>query len=110
MQKPNYAVIDEWDARTRGLDDSATLQAEMDLLAGQYSQLMAISVDQRYGFVPARQRLTAYLTSTFLHVGWWHLIGNMWFLWLAGFVLEDAWGRPLYLLVYLVALRVPLPV
>ena len=103
MQKPNYAVIDEWDARTRGLDDSATLQAEMDLLAGQYSQLMAISVDQRYGFVPARQRLTAYLTSTFLHVGWWHLIGNMWFLWLAGFVLEDAWGRPLYLLVYLAA-------
>jgi membrane associated rhomboid family serine protease len=103
MQKPNYAVIDEWDARTRGLDDSATLQAEMDLLAGQYSQLMAISVDQRYGFVPARQRLTAYLTSTFLHVSWWHLIGNMWFLWLAGFVLEDAWGRPLYLLVYLAA-------
>jgi hypothetical protein len=31
------------------------------------------------------------------------LIGNMWFLWLAGFVLEDAWGRPLYLLVYLTA-------
>ena len=27
----------------------------------------------------------------------------MWFLWLAGFVLEDAWGRPLYLLVYLAA-------
>jgi tetratricopeptide (TPR) repeat protein len=27
----------------------------------------------------------------------------MWFLWLAGFVLEDAWGRPLYLLVYIVA-------
>jgi hypothetical protein len=27
----------------------------------------------------------------------------MWFLWLAGFVLEDAWGRPLYLLFYVVA-------
>ncbi|MGH9524170.1 MAG: rhomboid family intramembrane serine protease [Terriglobales bacterium] len=32
-----------------------------------------------------------------------HLIGNMWFLWLAGFVLEDAWGRMLYSTVYLVA-------
>jgi hypothetical protein len=27
----------------------------------------------------------------------------MWFLWLAGFVLEDVWGRPLYLVFYLVA-------
>ena len=27
----------------------------------------------------------------------------MWFLWLAGIVLEDAWGRGLYLAVYLVA-------
>jgi membrane associated rhomboid family serine protease len=103
MQKPNYAVIDEWDARTRGLDDPAALQAEMNSLAGQYSQLMASSIDQRYAFVAAHPRPIMYLTSTFLHVGWWHLIGNMWFLWLAGFVLEDAWGRPLYLLVYLTA-------
>ena len=32
-----------------------------------------------------------------------HLIFNMWFLWLAGFVLEDVWGRPLYLVFYLLA-------
>ena len=32
-----------------------------------------------------------------------HLIFNMWFLWLAGFVLEDVWGRPLYLGFYLLA-------
>jgi membrane associated rhomboid family serine protease len=42
-------------------------------------------------------------TSLFLHGGWLHLIGNMWFLWLAGFVLEDAWGRWLYSAFYLVA-------
>jgi membrane associated rhomboid family serine protease len=103
MQKPNYEVIDEWDARTRRLDDPAGLQAEMDSLAGQYSQLMASSIDQRYAFVAAYPRPITYLTSTFLHGGWWHLIGNMWFLWLAGFVLEDAWGRPLYLFIYLMA-------
>ena len=57
---------------------------------------MASSIDQRYAFVAAHPRPITYLTSTFLHGGWWHLIGNMWFLWLAGFVLEDAWGRPLY--------------
>jgi hypothetical protein len=32
-----------------------------------------------------------------------HLIGNMWFLWLAGFVLEDVWGRWLYSGFYLIA-------
>jgi membrane associated rhomboid family serine protease len=103
MQNPNYEVIDEWDARTRRLDDPAELQGEMDSLAAQYSQLIAISVNQRYAFVPAHPRPITYLTSTFLHGGWWHLVGNMRFLWLAGFVLEDAWGRPLYLLVYLAA-------
>jgi membrane associated rhomboid family serine protease len=94
LQDSNAPVIDEWDART---------QAEMDSLSGQYSQLMATSISQRYGFVAADPRLITYLTSNFLHGGWWHLLGNVWFLWLAGFVLEDAWGRPLYLLVYLAA-------
>ena len=104
MQHPNSELIDDdWVARMRLLDDPAALQAEMDSLAGQYSQLMASSIDQRYAFVAAHPRPTTYLTSTFLHGGWWHLLGNMWFLWLAGFVLEDAWGRPLYLLVYLTA-------
>ena len=104
MQHPNSEVIDDdWVARMRLLDDPAALQAEMDSFAGQYSQLMASSIDQRYAFVAAHPRPITYLTSTFLHGGWWHLIGNMWFLWLAGFVLEDAWGRPLYLLVYLTA-------
>ena len=44
-----------------------------------------------------------YITSMFLHTGWLHLIGNMWFLWLAGFVLEDRWGRVIYPIFYLLA-------
>ncbi|MGA7768609.1 MAG: rhomboid family intramembrane serine protease [Candidatus Sulfotelmatobacter sp.] len=103
LHKPTSEILDDWDARTRRLDDPAKLQEEMDSLGSQYSQLMASSIDQRYAFIAAHPRPIAYLTSTFLHGGWWHLIGNMWFLWLAGFVLEDAWGRPLYLLVYLAA-------
>jgi tetratricopeptide (TPR) repeat protein len=30
------------------------------------------------------------------------LIGNMWFLWLAGFILEDTWGRAIYSAFYVV--------
>jgi membrane associated rhomboid family serine protease len=103
LQNPNSEVTDEWDARTRLIQDPVELQDQMDSLGGQYSQLTALSITERYAFIPADANPITYITSTFLHVDWWHVIGNMWFLWLAGFVLEDAWGRPLYLLIYLAA-------
>jgi membrane associated rhomboid family serine protease len=40
-------------------------------------------------------------TSMFLHGGWMHLIGNMWFLWLFGDNVEDRVGHGRYLLLYL---------
>ena len=41
------------------------------------------------------------LTSMFLHGGWMHLIGNMWFLWLFGNNVEDSMGRMRYVAFYL---------
>jgi len=41
-------------------------------------------------------------TSMFLHGGWLHIIGNMWFLWIFGGNVEDRLGSFLYLLFYLV--------
>jgi membrane associated rhomboid family serine protease len=41
------------------------------------------------------------LTSMFLHGGWMHLIGNMWFLWLFGNNVEDSMTRPRFLVFYL---------
>jgi membrane associated rhomboid family serine protease len=41
------------------------------------------------------------LTSMFLHGGWLHIIGNMWFLWLFGNNVEDSMGRVRYLAFYL---------
>ena len=32
------------------------------------------------------------LTHMFLHGGWFHLIGNLWFLWVFGYNVEDAMG------------------
>jgi membrane associated rhomboid family serine protease len=40
------------------------------------------------------------LTSMFLHGGWFHLIGNMWFLWVFGNNVEDSMGHGRYLLFY----------
>jgi membrane associated rhomboid family serine protease len=39
-------------------------------------------------------------TSMFLHGGWMHLIGNMWFLWIFGDNVEDALGSVRYALFY----------
>ncbi len=41
-------------------------------------------------------------TSMFLHGGWFHLIGNMWFLWIFGNNIEDSMGHGRFLVFYLV--------
>ncbi len=40
-------------------------------------------------------------TSMFLHGGWFHVLGNMWFLWIFGNNVEDAMGRARFLAFYL---------
>jgi membrane associated rhomboid family serine protease len=99
----NRAPEDVWDARMRLIEDPAQLQAEMDRLCARYDDLRSNSMLERYAFVPAHPTAMSYITANFLHGGWLHIIGNMWFLWLAGVVLEDAWGRWMYLAVYMVA-------
>jgi membrane associated rhomboid family serine protease len=103
MQGQFRNVEDVWDARVRLMEDPEPLQQEMSALARQYSELESASLTEHYAFVPAHPSPVAYLTANFLHGGWLHLIGNMWFLWLAGFVLEDRWGRLIYCGFYLAA-------
>src|SRR5438445_1632958 len=42
------------------------------------------------------------LTSMFMHGGWLHLIGNMWFLWVFGNNIEDSMGHARFVVFYLV--------
>jgi len=68
-----------------------------------------------YGLVPAKvelalgghryslvQALLPFFTCMFLHGGFLHIIGNMWFLWIFGDNVEDQFGHFGYLLFYLV--------
>jgi membrane associated rhomboid family serine protease len=55
----------------------------------------------QYGLVPDRLQYSDVLTSMFLHGGWLHLIGNMWFLWIYGDNVEDILGHGKFLLFYL---------
>lgn len=54
-----------------------------------------------YGLIPARFQWFDVLTSIFLHGGWMHLIGNMWFLWIYGDNIEDILGHIPYVVFYL---------
>jgi membrane associated rhomboid family serine protease len=47
------------------------------------------------------QALVPLFTCMFLHGGWLHIIGNMWFLWVFGGNVEDHMGRFAYLVFYL---------
>ena len=44
----------------------------------------------------------ALVTSMFLHGGWFHLIGNLWFLWIFGNNVEDSMGRIRFVAFYLI--------
>jgi len=68
-----------------------------------------------YGLVPARiqlalmgnphvtmgNALVPLFTCMFLHGGWLHILGNMWFLWIFGGNVEDRLGPLTFLLFYL---------
>jgi membrane associated rhomboid family serine protease len=52
---------------------------------------------------PDKQVIVASFTSMFLHGGLFHLLSNMWVLWIFGNNIEEAYGRIRYALLYLVA-------
>src|SRR4029453_7467782 len=54
-----------------------------------------------YGVVPGAFRPVTLFTSMFLHGGWSHVIGNMWYLWIFGDNIEDEFGHGRFLIFYL---------
>jgi membrane associated rhomboid family serine protease len=54
-----------------------------------------------YGVVPAAFDPITLLTSMFLHGGWSHVIGNMWYLWIFGDNVEDSFGHGRFIVFYL---------
>jgi membrane associated rhomboid family serine protease len=56
----------------------------------------------QYGIVPDRLHYSSIITSMFIHGGFLHIAGNMWFLWIFGRGVEDLLGHGKYLLLYFV--------
>ena len=63
----------------------------------------AASAVATFGLVPAQAaegRVFPFLTSMFMHGGWFHLIGNMWYLWIFGDNVEDRLGPVKFVIFY----------
>jgi membrane associated rhomboid family serine protease len=67
------------------------------------SEASAWKIIKTHGLVPASIEPLQFLTSIFLHGGWMHLIGNMWFLWVFGPAIENRLGHLGYGVFYLLA-------
>ena len=63
------------------------------------ARIQSALAGHHYSLVTA---LLPLFTCMFLHGGWLHIIGNMWFLWIFGANVEDRMGPVAYLLFYLV--------
>jgi membrane associated rhomboid family serine protease len=88
-------------------DAPATAPEEQEELGRRIAAFLAAADSsplRRFSLVPARGfAQIGWLTSLFLHFGWMHLLGNLLFFYIVGPLLEDLWGRPLFLGFYLVS-------
>jgi len=80
------------DAPTRELE-----QRHLDSLVEDFRAEANGSSMRRFSLLPARGVLQpGWLTSMFLHFGWMHILGNLFFFYLVGPLLEDLWGRSFF--------------
>lgn len=91
----------------RGLEISV---GQFGLVPAQLVQgsdaLVAIGQDgagQTYGVQNLNPAWMTVFTSMFMHGGWLHILGNMWFLWIFGNNVEDDMGHGKFLGFYLVS-------
>jgi len=67
----------------------------------------AAEIEDKFTMIPAEiirgQRLFTLFTSMFMHANWFHLLGNMLFLYVFGDNVEDAFGHASYLALYLIS-------
>jgi len=104
-QREDRALEGEWDLQMRMYEGNQA-DEEMARLSEEMEQNEKNSFLEKYAFFAYKRAPVSYITYAFLHAGLLHLAFNMWFLWLAGTVLEDAWGRIVYPIFYFAAAAV----
>ncbi len=83
----------------------AAQQAQLDRLTDLALGLAAAdpsaqSAFERWGLVPSALNARSFISHMFVHAGWFHLIGNLFMLLLAGPPIEDRFGRAMFAAFY----------
>ncbi len=95
---------------TQGPAVLTVFQAQLGLVPGKIGVFLGtvpvpvdLAVYLRHHPISFGAAFLPILTSMFLHGGWFHIIANMWALWIFGDNVEDHLGHFLYLVLYLVS-------
>ena len=78
-----------------------TLGTSIEPFMLQYGVVPSMVVTWPQSELPVTAIVVPFITSMFLHGGWFHLIGNMWYLWIFGDNVEDRLGHFNYFIFYL---------
>ena len=95
------------DAATEFLYEQAAIACELTtgepLTVAEATSERCVEGSGGRSIFPEKNVYLAAVVSMFLHAGGFHIFGNMWFLWIFGNNVEEAFGTVGYLLLYLVA-------
>lgn len=102
-------IRDDVPSRTYPYATLGLIVLNVGIFLVQFGQRMtdpagAASAVASFGLVPAEAaagRVWPFVTSMFMHGGWFHLIGNMWYLWIFGDNVEDRLGPVKFVIFYL---------
>lgn len=101
-------VFNEDESAERDIDifsemHQAELRVELDSKISSYEKVRDTNLYYTLGIAPnGKWKAYQLLTHMFMHGGWVHLLGNMFFFFAIGFSLEDYWGRGLFLGFYII--------
>jgi len=87
------------------IPDKDTVIKEQKVLTSYVKKLYKIKQDSPYvkwGFTPSKKSLKTSITYMFIHGGWFHLLGNLFLLYLVGPYVEDVWGKTMYGVAYII--------
>ena len=102
-----------WQPRGGGLEEiefllaNAAVACELTtgdpLTFAEFNRGVCLDGSNGFEIFPEKRIYASAVVSMFLHGRLLHLLGNMWFLWIFGNNIEEAYGRAGYLAMYLVA-------
>ena len=84
------------------IDKESEEYKEWEEAYNKFKKVLENRVFYRFGFKPKDISFFNLISSMFLHGSFLHLFFNMLFLWLVGVNIEDHWGRPVFISLFLI--------